>query len=354
MGSQQFDERYPAMFQPDGDGIPASAPWLAPAVADPAQLNVAQQPVVQAPIHLETVEMEQSDEPDAEELPDAETTGQARAGAAAEKHSVWLMWRVPAIIGALMVGMGIMVATIPGWIEKMADDPNAINAGQMWAYQSSQAAAPMIGLGLGALATVFFLYVQQHTTRQAGLRRLFTIAAAAVLVMGIFAQFAVLIFQPIPQESVDSVSGQTHTYVQTPWFASSLSMMAFGPLLVGLLMLAVLLVGRNFSRIRAYLVGLVAILAGAFAQFGQHIFPQVPPATEYYRDGSQNVPVWLYWLPQLTPALVAAGVVVIAAAAIWPAITTAIRTPRALPRLDHPDVDSGAMDQGVTHEQTEL
>lgn len=335
--------------------MPADMHRPAPTIAEPGQFMAEPQGAAPAAVLSETASTGRPGEPNAAEVPDGETAAETRAESTAGVRGARLPWRVPVVIGALLLGVGAAVAASPGWIANFTSDSNALNIVQNWGYQSSQGAAPMIALGLGVLATVFFLYVQHHRTRQAGLRRLFAIASAAVLAMGVFAQFAVLTFQPVSHEFVDSAGGTTQTYFQTPWYAMALTTMAFGPLLVGLLMLAALLVSGNYSPIRASLVGLLAMLAGAFAQCAQYIFPLVPSSTQDYGNGGQYTPGWMYWLPGLTPALVAAGAAVIAAAAIWPAITTAIRAPHAMPRLDHlDDAEFDALEEGVHHGETQF
>lgn len=364
MSKQPFDDRYPAMFQPGGEAMPAGihlpvtpADTIAPAAA-PAAVPV----MPQAPGQYSTAS-------DAQEalaatgLPIPAAAGlagtepvdsNATADPGAGAKSPWLLWRVPAIVGALLLSLGVLLPVLPFWIAKSSGDPNEMYAGEMWAYVASQAAAPMVGVGAGALALLLFLYTQQHPTRREGLRRLFAIASAAVLAAGLFAQFATYIYPPIRHESVDSLSGQSTFFMSPSTFVSLLGLFAFGPLVVGLLMFAALAISHKTSLIRAYTVGLLLVAVAVFSQFAQKIFPNVPLSTQYYEGGNQGIPGWPSMLPMLTPALVAAGVIVIAAAALGPVITAVIRTPRDAPQAGRLDEQNDEVEQAEDHVQPEL
>lgn len=278
----------------------------------------------------------------------------ATADPAAAAKSPWLLWRVPTIVGALLLGLGVLLPALPAWIAASSGDPKEAYSSEMWAYIASQAAAPLIGVGVGSLALLLFLYTEQHPTRRAVLRRLFVIASAVVLAVGLFAQFATYIYPPIRHESVDAISGQSTYYMSPSSIVSVLGLFAFGPLVVGLLMFAALAISHRTSLIRAYTAGLLLLAIALFSQFAQKIFPNVPPSTQYYEGGNQSIPGWPSMLPMLIPALLAAGVIVIAATALGPVIATGVRAPRATPQTERLHEENDDEEQAEDHVQPEL
>lgn len=328
MGNEQFDERYPAMFQPGGEGVPASHRWPVPAIADSRPLDVDTQPEVPAPLIAEPMAPDQSDGPSLENYPDVETTVQNPAEAAAEKPNMWLLWRIPIIIGALLVVIGPMSSAMPMWIEtaKGVGDPAA--ASQMWTFLLADLSAPLLGVGLGLLAATLFFHTEQHPRRREGQRRLYAIAAAVVLAVGIFGKMASYIFPPIRFETMDPATGTTEHYYSSPDVVAVLNMQATGPLLVGVLMFAALAVSRKFSLARMHLIGALLLAAAVFSQCARFLFPDVPSTTEYSDDGNQGIPGWPWMLPLVTGALLTAGSLLIAGAALAPALKSAVMKTR--------------------------
>ncbi len=360
MGKQQFDERYPTMFQPGGESVPDHLQWpvqpgsgpgmdhghavsLPPAV--PAALQPAHHGSPDGSVHsgwapgLPAADSESATEAViGAAAHDMESGGQAAAAPAAWPTPAW--W-VPAAVGTFLFAAGLVIVGIPVMMSGSTDDPNSMNMAQMWVYTAGQVASPLIGAGLGALAAVLFLNIRVRPKRAEGLRRLFAIATAAVLFAGFYAQFAMFLLQPVPEQSYDSFSGQSYTVINTPAVATALSMVAFGPLLVGFLMLAALSAVRRPSRLRAYLVGLSFLGAAAVAQFAPQIFPDIPPTTQYFEGGNQAVAAWPFWLPGLAPSLLAAGALVLAVTALFPALAAAVRMPVPAPVGEPPAVAPG-------------
>ncbi|MET4003307.1 hypothetical protein ABIB48_002027 [Arthrobacter sp. UYCu511] len=95
--------------------------------------------------------------------------------------------------------------------------------------------------------------------------------------------------------------------------------MAFGPLLVGLLMFAALAISHNFSSRRLYTVGLLLLAAAVFAQYAQLLFPQVS-TTQGFQGAYPSMPAWTILAPMLAPALVAAAGLVMAGALLYPVL----------------------------------
>lgn len=346
MAAQGFDERYPAMFQPGGEDMAEDFRWPAPA-ADAAALPVptvpARSPVLpsmpapgpaQSSVHVHSPTRMPANPADgktdggADEEPSysaaiarAETTHGGSASTTVKSH--WLLWRVPALVAALLVGVGVMVPVVSWWNSRSGDGGEARYANQMWTYMTAPLAAPVVGVGLGIAATLLFLYTQLHPTRREGLRRLFTIATATVLAAGYFAQFATNIVSPVRHESFDSLAQTESYYFSPPDFAGALSLMAFGPLLVGMLMFAALAISKSFALLRMYLVGLLLLAAAGFTFGAQYLFPDVQPSSQMVDGGNQSIPGWLFWMPALTPALLAAATLVFAAALLYPIIKVA-------------------------------
>lgn len=356
MGTQHFDERYPAMFQPGGEALPAGAHWPVKPVAAPAP--VAEQASVPAASRATEQQLHLDAPPAA--LEPAESVIPVAAGpVAAPTNSPRLMWHVPAVLGGVLLLMGVLLPVVPYWFVKPSGLADGNHLGpEMWSYIAAQAAAPMVGVGAGALALLLFLYTQRHPTRREGLRRLFATASAAVLAAALFAQFATYLYPPIQQESVDPVSGEPAIFSSVSTFVYILGFFAFGLLLVGLLMLAALAITHRTSLIRAYAVGLLLLAAAVFSQFAEQIFPNVPYSTHYFEGGNRGLPGWPAWLPMLTPALVAAGVIVIACAALGPAVAAAVRAampvPMPVPKPERPDEEGSAVEPDEDHVQTEL
>lgn len=304
MAAQGFDERYPAMFQPGGEDMPADVQWSTPAPTRPATL-------VDEPVdNGGDVKLSESD------------IAKVRPGDASAQ-SPWLLWRVPVMVAALMVGAGAMVPVVSWWNSRSRESGEAGYENQMWTYLAAPLATPVAGAGLGIAAALFFLYTQMHPTRGQGLRRLFTIATVAVLAAGVFAQMASHIVLPTTFESIDPDTGIGSTYITQPDFVGAISLMAFGPLLVGMLMFAALAISKNFSLPRMYFVSLLLMVAAGFSQVAQYFFPDVQSTSQVFDGGIQTIPGWPFLLPLLTPALLTAAALIIAAALLYPILHVA-------------------------------
>lgn len=365
MANNKFDERYPAMFQPGGEDLAADSAWLTPKELPPTMTagaragkattwrspKKAPEPVlfVVPPLQIParapalsnapsptTAEVENDglkpvstagghgarpeNEGPETEGPDGAAPSPDIVGDGTVQKSARLPWRVATIVGVVLLAAGAMAPGVPQWIANNSTDHTVIQMAPMWIYTASQVAAPMLGLGLGVLALLLLLAIRMHPTRRTVLRSLFALATLAVLAFGLFAQFSAHIFPPVQHEAVDSVNGANTYYFSQPDFVISLGLLAFGPLLIGILMVAALVVSRNFSFLRSYVMGLLLLGAAVFAQCAPYLFPNVRPTTQMFDGGNQSIPGWPFWLPELTPALVAAGALVIATAAAWPSL----------------------------------
>lgn len=328
MGEQQFDERYPAMFQPGGEAAPAHLQW--PVTSETAPTTIRDHTASGPPAAVGGFSPIGHESPNRPALAD-ETASEpvaAPASAPAAAGARLAGW-VAACVAVLLVAAGITIAAIPAAMSQSQMNPQGYDPIMMWVYTAGQAGAPMVGVGLGTLAAILLLNILLHPQRAEGLRRLFAIATAAVLFAGFYAQFAVFFMQPVPQKMYDSFGNEGYTVISTPVAATAMSMVAFGPLLVGLLMLAVVAAGRQLSPLRLSLVGLAMLAAAVAAQFAPAMFPDSLMAAQTFEPGTQPMVAWPYWLPGLTPSLVAAGASVLAGAALMPVLVAALRMTRA-------------------------
>lgn len=325
MAEHDFDQRYPAMFQPGGEALLSDASWLAPQELERPEPMGSVVPWPATPVPR--VEAENEVESVIDTRSDAEADVE-RAGSNPDgvvRKVPLLLWFSPAVLGALLVVAGLTAPAIPLWADIFKPDPLTPQMRSLWSFEAAQWAAPVLGTGLGILGLLLFVVVQQNAVRRGWLRHVFTVAALAILTFGLLSQFGALLVAPIRYETVEGASGVESYYLSPPGFVSMLAMMSFGPLLVGILMLAVQVVSRNFSLVRSYAMGLFLLAAAFFTQYAQFLFPDVPPTSQIFDGGNRSIPGWPQWLPELTPVLVAAGVLVLAAAAMWPLCRTLMR-----------------------------
>ena len=323
MAAKNFDERYPAIFQPGNEDLPASMHWPAPDATVPSK-SVPSKPVPSMPAATVPAKLVQGPEAGHDPLPEpvgkiapqddvasssiVETPTGSTEGASTAQRS-WRLWGMPAVAGALLLALGVIAPLVPVWMTAAEGDDSAIVSRQMWTYLTAPLAAPMIAGGLGVLATLLFLYSQQHPTRRTGLRRVFALAAAAVVAGGAYAQFSVYLIPPVIHVDTSTDTGFTHSYSRAPDIAIILESMAFGPLLVGLLMFAALAISHNFSSRRLHTVGLLLLAAAVFAQYAQR-----------FQGAYPSMPAWTILAPMLAPALVAAAGLVTAGALLYPVL----------------------------------
>lgn len=334
-----FDDRYPAMFQPGGDGltvskampVPAPAQAAAPASAPPMPLNP---PPARAGDLLET----------SQDAPAVETTVGDQSGSAgsADQQPPWSVrtWVAGVAAALLCLAAGFFALTATTWIpaSRLAKPEDYLGMSVLpWGWLLLDAAAPLVVAGLGMLALMLFLGSRHFPNNARTLRAGLAAIAAAALVLAVLGIFFDQLFPGQMQISIDPANPQW----PVPWQAFlTQAMTSFAVL--GLTVLTVLAVLRPVpgdpdpeppagaqsepapterapsksapSAKAASLVGLVFLGFAAFALFAQLMFP-LSMAVQTLVQGdymSQTTP----W-PQRIMSLAAPLTLVGAAALLW-------------------------------------
>lgn len=337
MASRQFDERYPAMFQPGGDGADVSAATVAETSAAAMVPSKDSRPPAREP---ETM-VEPNPEPE-RAGPELTPTPQEIPTPAAGDSAEWPAWRWPVPLAAALVllAAGVFSLTAQYWFPAAnTADPNASQGImlQPWGEIISQAAPALLGTGVGILGALLFLASRRRAAAEVGLRAAFGLLALAVGVAGWVFLFATFLFPEVMNLQGPGYADRQ----QTPW---TYLVMPVGTWLfaMAVLMLAVLCVvprrwragwpdgevlptGGRPSAGRALVLGAATAVAGMCALFASHLFP-LATGTVTVHAASGDVfshSDWAVLARYLGPPLLFAGLVVLA----WAFLSLAL-TPR--------------------------
>lgn len=365
----KFDERYPAIFQPGGDGLPRAAETRSPpvqlAVPLHPQVPVGQPSLMQpgpigrpGPIGQPLVLAEPGlgTRMPAAPVAEQDAVGQAATGAeppglvpgygpqAAGTSAPWpaLRWLVPLGAAVAMLAAGAFSLTAQYWVAaSMELDPSKFHGIELqpWGQIIYQAAPALLGTGCGILAGLLFLASRRQAGLEGVLRTAFGLLALAVGVAGWTALFANVIF---PSASNNSSAAYDGSPRQIPW---TYVLMPCGTwlLAVALILLAVLFVvpprwqrgrpdsdgaaenlptgGRPSAR-RGLWFGAAAVAAAAFAMFAPYMVPlSTGIHTVVTEDGgSYSEQAWAAMAWFLATPLLLAGLGVLG----WASVSVAI------------------------------
>lgn len=331
MATNEFDERYPALFQPGGE-----EPGTEPAMAAPAptgQVHTAQQEGVTPPVGAA-----------------GHTANAAAEPAPGEAARPALKWLAPLATAVLMIAAGVFALTAQYWIEaSMVPGPGDSNRGMSstWGYDIAAAGSGLTTVGLGIVAVCLFLASRLQAATEALGRTAFGAFTVAVGIAGLVCLFAFALFPEQADYTAAAYDGATR---RTPW---PIVVMPTGLWLVCLsaLMLAVLIVvpkvwvegpggddasedsleqGRPSLK-RATWFGGGAVAAGLLALLAPHLFSAADRgAQQFDRLPSLSGPQFAQ-LP--APALLVAGLLILGWAAIRSAMVT--RADKAPSGVEH-------------------
>ncbi|MGP9501404.1 hypothetical protein ACT3TS_04235 [Specibacter sp. AOP5-B1-6] len=357
MAARQFDERYPAMFQPGGDGADVSAATVAEISAAAVVPSKESGPHAREPeIVVEPVPERPGpvpERPGPELTPTPQEIPTPAAGASAE----WPAWRWPVPLAAalVMLAAGVFSLTVQYWLPAAATaDPSASQGItlQPWGELISSAAPALLGTGVGILGALLFLASRRRAAAEVGFRAAFGLLALAAGVAGWVFLFATFLF---PEVMNLQGSGYAERQ-QTPW---TYLVMPVGTWLfaVAVLMLAALCVvprrwragspdgevlptgGRPSAR-RALVLGAATAAAGMCALFASYLFP-LATGTVTVHAASGDVlshSDWAVLARFLGPPLLLAGLVVLA----WAVLSLAL-TPRRAAGAPGSEIDGSGV-----------
>lgn len=308
---KQFDDRYPAIFQPGGNELPrASGPARRD---DPAPLPGEPDPQQGDPL------------PEPADIP----------ADAATPWPVWL-WLVPLGTAVAMLAAGFFALTAQYWLEAsmVASPANSLGVGpEPWGQRVNQAAPALLSVGFGLLAALLFLATRIRAQTEAAGRTVFGVLTLLVGVAGWIALYAFVLF---PEQANFASAAYDGSPRRTPW---TYVVMSCGPqlLVLALFMLAVLVVvprlwqdnptegeqpgplqatGKPSVRRGAWF-GAITVAAGLLALFAAVLFPPVETARSWAMESAQSyLPAWSELVQFVTPPLMLGGLGVLAWAAI--------------------------------------
>lgn len=188
MSNRNFDERYPSMFQPGGDGDerPAGVP-VESGKALPSLTGAALAPA--------TVPKEKSWP--VTEKPDYMTAASGRDAKMAS--TAWPPWRWFVAVGAAiaMIAAGVFALTAQYWVpSSMETDPSKFQGIELqpWGQVVFAAAPALMTAGTAILAALLFLASRRKAEWEPALRTSFAVAAVTLAIAGWVGMFAIVIF----------------------------------------------------------------------------------------------------------------------------------------------------------------
>ncbi|MEO8220406.1 MAG: hypothetical protein ABI563_06445 [Specibacter sp.] len=153
MGNLDFDDRYPAMFQPGGDGLPVSKAVPVPAPAQTSVLPAAAQHVPLDPPPARAGNLLEK----SRDAPAVETTGGDEPGSAgsADKQPPWSVrtWVTGVAAALLCLVAGFFALTATTWIpaSRIAKPEDYLGMAVLpWGWLLVDAAAPLVVAAIGA------------------------------------------------------------------------------------------------------------------------------------------------------------------------------------------------------------
>lgn len=336
MPSRNFDERYPAMFQPGGEAD-GTADW-APATGSAGPIP---------PMHEQRGHQATAPEPGrglagphAAEPGDAATFlhgEQASAAGGSVAPGPWplRLWLGPLAAALAMLAGGVFAMTAQYWVPSaMTIDPSNFGGVdlQPWGYAAMDAAPPLFLAGSGILAGLLFLASRRSAGREPALRRSFGVLAAALGVAGWVGMFAVAMFpQALSQWTSSNNNGRPSPM---PWtyVVGGSGMWLF---MLALAMAAVLIVlpprRQEAGTRRGLLYGAALAGAGTFALFAPYLYPTATGTVVVQLSGGGQATRqgWAALAPGLAIPLLMVGFAVIG----W-ALLAFATTPRRSPEAD--------------------
>lgn len=289
-----FDDRYPAMFHPGGDGLPVPK-----AVPVPAAALAAAPPATAPPMPLDPPPARAGNLLEKnQDAPAVETTVGEESGSAGstDQQPPWSVrtWVAGFAAALLCLAAGIFALTATTWIpaSRIAKPEDYLGMAVLpWGWLLVDAAAPLVVVGLGMLALMLFLGSLHFPNNARTLRAGVAAIGAAMLLLGIVGIFFDQLFPSPMVMTIDPRNPQR----PVPW-QLFLGQSTSSFMVVGLLALAVVAVlrpahvdpdaeppagapagnassGTAPSAKAAWLVGLALLGFAAFALFAQLMFP---------------------------------------------------------------------------------
>lgn len=300
MSSRNFDERFPAMFQPGGEE--AAEDWPPPAT------EFVSPQAAGAPAHIAQGSGGQ----------DAGTAlaGTPQRSPQSSPVPAWPRrgWLAPMAAAVAMLCAGAFALAAQYWMPSSIEFGRAAFQGvelQPWGEIVHAAAPPLLAAGTGILAALLFLASRRTAARERLLRVVFSAAAVVVVLSGWTGIFAPVLFQ---DAAVQSTGGGTHAYV-LPWTYM------VGPsgtwlFAAGLLMLSVLVVvpaGGRPRPVRGLWLGAAMATAGLCALFVEYLAPLLAGVVivEVFRGQVVTHQDWAFLAPPLVAPLLLSGLAVI-------------------------------------------
>ncbi|MBP2413171.1 hypothetical protein JOF48_001970 [Arthrobacter stackebrandtii] len=316
MPSSNFDERYPAMFQPGGETTGMIVEDPTAYHSERAQtLHVMPEPIM--PEHVPP--LHEGHEP-------------TRGGNAEAAPWPFLTWLGPLLVAFVLLAGGVFSLSAQYWLPSATTfDPSKFQGVdlQPWGYAVVTAAAPLFMAGCGILGALVFLASRRDADREASFRRGFGVLAAAIGVAGWVGMFAPSMFPQALSNFGDNSGG----YAAMPWtylvggsglwlFILALSMTA---------VLTVLPPGQGRPRpLRGLGLGAVLSMAGTYALLAPYLHPTATGTVivELANGAQATSQGWAALAPTLAAPLLLVGLAVIGWAVLYLA-ATARRGPAA-------------------------
>lgn len=370
MSSRNFDERYPSMFQPGGDGGDAPA-W------SPAEGGAALAGPTGAALAPATVPKEKTGP--VTEKPDTVTAAPSRD--AKMDSPAWPPWRWLIALGAavVMIAAGVFTLMAQYWVpSSMEMDPSQFQGIELqpWGQVVFAAAPALFTTGVGILAAMLFLASRRKAEWEPALRISFAVVAVTVGAAGWVGLFAIVIFPDAMSQWSRAAGNMAMPWTYLVRFSGSWLFVA------ALLMLAVLFVvprrwrqsfsdndmtddaglpdladkgtthqsfnsseanpsksqlsGRQStigrpSSMRGLWFGTAAVAAGMFAMFAPYLFPTATGTVmvELADGGQTSHQDWAVLAQNLITPLLLVGFLVLG----WALVSLAI-TPRTGPAAE--------------------
>lgn len=319
-----FDERYPAMFQPGGEG-PDAGP-------EPAAARVSQE---NQPDQVKAAST-------AARADGSDATATRTDGTPSTDGLAWRWW-VPLAAAVVLIAAGLVALTVQYWLPASMDmDPAAFQGIvlQPWGQLVYPAAPALIGTGTGLLGVLLFLASRRSKAAEPQFRAATATLAALAGAAGWVFLFATYLFPEVIFDGYDS-NGRPPpmpwTYMVMPvgtWLLS-----------VALLLLAALLtvprrrqsagpdgemlsLGGGPSAGRALVFGAAATVAGVLALFASYLFPLATGSTTIEVSAGNTVSQsgWAVMAPYIASPLLLAGLLILA----WAVLYLALKPVRAV------------------------
>ncbi|RAN77650.1 hypothetical protein B5P43_19600 [Bacillus sp. SRB_336] len=343
-----FDERYPAIFQPGGEGLPRTFSGPAesgrqdpePAEFGTADLPQLQQPPVHQPAGVVPSVDQAAESGAGDEAQDAGDAGHAAPGPVPWTARTWF-FGLGAGVAAIVLGL---LCLLPK--KTPALDPATANYVLVTLFfpltDKVLALGPVIIIaGMGLLVAMFLTGAPRHPRASPWLRGAAALVAVTAMAAAGFSLFAVTLHPEMLSSMFGSPEGSSVSY---PWF--QLTTIATVPLaLFGLFAGAAVAIvrpdagGRNsLSTARAVATGVVLLVGAAVAFYAPQIFTG-SLGSSTFGTGQDGIPLtpWPVTLIQLGPHLLLVGLAALLLAVFLRLTTAPAET------VAEPDQEPGAV-----------